>query len=402
MPRPRIFISHAAADDPTLLWAVHDALQAAGFDVLMDVARLQGGMDWRNEIYVWIARAHGAVVILTEKSKDRDWVKFEIAALASRRLLDGVQLIPVLVPPLDHAVLRERQFEPYDVSRLQALKVASTDVNAIDDVVSRFRALIQAFSDTPFDVLQMIVARALKVDDAVLERTALALDPAARYAVIDKAYVAAALFHAPADKLCDALQHLGGDMSRSQLLKILQIVTLFWIDPAAIIDIAREAASPNGPHRILLLNTTNGQIGAMYIQRAALSYPLKWSVVPVNADAGEDPIASVQTDMRKWFRDKNQMLAAASDAEVDAHVTARPSPVIVVLPQWLKLERIAELRDLYPNCLFISLAGKELPDEATLKALNAVVIEPRLDAARENAITMQYGECSTVVNNTNP
>jgi len=400
MPSPRIFISHAAADDPTLLWAVHDALKAAGFDVLMDVARLQGGMDWRNEIYVWIARAHGAVVILTEKSKDRDWVKFEIAALASRRLLDGVQLIPVLVPPLDDAVLRERQFEPYDVARLQAMKVDSTDANAIDDVVSRFQGLVQAFSDTPFDLLQMIVARALKVDDDVLERTALALDPAAQNAIVDKSYVAAALFHAPADKLCNALQQLGGDMSRSQLLKILQIVTPFWIEPAAIVDIAREAASPGGPHRILLLNTTNGQIGVMYIQRAALAYPLKWSVIPVNADAGENPIAGVQADMRKWFRNANLMLAVTSDADVDAHIRSRPSPVIIVLPHWLKLERIAELRDLYPNCIFISLAGKGLPDDATLKTVNAVVIEPRLDAARESAITMQYGECSTVVNNT--
>lgn len=399
MPRPRIFISHAAADDPALLQNVYDALDGAGFDVLVDAKRLQPGADWRNEIYIWIARAHGAIVILTELAKDSRWVKFEIAALASRRLLDGVQLIPLLVPPVTDAILREPHFEPYDVARLQAAKVEATDVNAIASVVARFQALVQAFSDTPFDRLQMIVTRALKVDVDVLERTALALDPLAAQQVVDKSSVAFALFHAPADKLCNALHELGGDMTRSQLFKIMQIVTPFWIEPAAIIEIAREAATPAGPHRILLLNTTNGQIGVMYIQRAALTYPLRWSVIPVNADAGDDPIANIQADMRKWFRDADLTLAGAKDPEVDAKIKGSPSPVIVVLPNWVKVERIAELRDRYPNCIFISLAGNTLPDDDTLRTLNAIVLEPRLDAAREDAIKLQYGECSKVVKN---
>ncbi|HYK05880.1 MAG TPA: toll/interleukin-1 receptor domain-containing protein [Thermoanaerobaculia bacterium] len=401
MPRARIFISHSAADDPALLWEVHHALEAAGFEVLMDAARLQPGAKWRDEIYTWVARAHGAVVLLSTPATTSDWVKFELAALASRRLLEKVKLVPVLVPPITDAVLREKRFDPYDLASLQAATVDSTATDAIARVIAVFQAIAKA-GDTPLDRLETRLSRELPGEPDVLERTALALDPAAQNAVVDATFVACALFQAPAEKLRDALWELAQDpdVSRSRLEKILHIVTPFWIEPAAIIEIAREAASPAGPHRILLLNTNNDHIAVMYVRRAALEYPMRWALVPVTASGGDDPVGSVRGEIRDWFRRKVPTLAFASDPDIDAHIKSSRSPVLVVAPPSLKLERIAELRDLYPNCIFIGLAGGALPDAATLTTLNAIVIEPRLETAREQTIKQEYGECSVVVNDT--
>jgi hypothetical protein len=402
MVRPRIFISHCAADDPKLLWDVHDALCAAGFDVLVDAARLHPGAKWRDEIYIWVARAHGAVVLLSTPATTSDWVKFELAALASRRLLDGVLLVPVLVPPVTDAVLREKQFDPYDLASLQAATVDSTAADAITRVVAVFQAIANAFRDTPLDRLETCLSRELPGEPDVLERTAQAINAGTPNEAITATLIASALFHAPAEKLRDALWELAGGagVSRSRLEKVLQIVTPFWIEPAAIIEIAREAALPTAPHRILLLNTTNAQIGAMYVRRAAMEYPMRWALITVTADGGDDLIGNVRTDIRMWFRAKNLMLASASDREIDASIRNNATPVIIVVPSWMKIERIAELRDLYPRCIFISLAGEDLPDESMLKALNAIVIEPRLDPLREQTIKQRYGECSVVVNNT--
>src|ERR1043165_1633099 len=121
MPAPRIFISHSSQDDPVLLRQLHDALEGAGYRVLMDKARLEPGAGWRNEIYLWIQRAHGAVILLSEAASRSDWVYFEITALAQRKWLEGdFRLVPVLIPPVTNTLLGEKRFEPFDLARLQA------------------------------------------------------------------------------------------------------------------------------------------------------------------------------------------------------------------------------------------------------------------------------------------
>jgi hypothetical protein len=395
MPRPRIFISHAAKDDPTLLRAIRAALEAQNFDVLLDEKLLAGGDDWRNEIYTWIFRAHGAVVVFTETAKDRPWVKFELTALLQRRLLDGIKVVPVLVPPLTDAALREQQFDPHDIARLQAVTIAAANANEIASLVALFDELARKLGPkTPFEFLQGVIEKTLKVDTDVLENTALAIDPAAQST--NKPSVAAVLLYAPAGKLPAALQQLGSELTQSELEKILSIVTPFWIDPKSIIDIAREATA-SAPHRILLLNTTNDVIAAMYVRRAALQYPLSWALIPVTAAAGDDPVGSVRAELRDWFRRNNPMLTNAKPEEVDASIAATLAPVVVVVPSALKIERIAELRDHYATCIFISLAGDAIPDDATLKTFNAIVVEPRLDIAREQAIKQEYGACRIVI-----
>ncbi|HVG24517.1 MAG TPA: toll/interleukin-1 receptor domain-containing protein [Thermoanaerobaculia bacterium] len=396
MRRPRIFISHHAADDSALLWRVHDALSDAGFDVLMDQARLKLGSDWRNEIYTWIQQAHGAVVLLTPKALTSDWVKFELAALASRHVLGGLDLAPILAA-VDPSVLRTKPFEPYDLARIQAATIDTSAADAIDRLLDLFRPLLIRISETPIDVLTTRVANELPSDIYILERAARELRA---QGVVDAPMVALSFFHADVETVPAAIREVaaGRGMSRTQIERILEIVTPFWIAPQAITELAREAATPGSPHRILLVNTGDQHIGAMYVKRAALQYPMEWALVTLTAAGGDDPVGDMQGEIRKYFRD---LQPYGDDAELDGYINdfSATTPVLVVLPATARLQRIAELRDIYPNCIYVRLSGTDIPDDATLRLQQSIVLEPRLASEREKTIRIEYGKCRVVVRN---
>lgn len=400
MPPPRIFISHSAKDAPALLWQLHDALEEAGYRVLMDKARLGPGSDWRNEIYTWIHRAHGAVILLSEAACRSDWVFFEIAALAPRRWLEHeFHLVPVLVPPVTEALFQEGRFEPFDLARLQAQIVDCPD--AVTRVVDAFAPLLRATAETRIDRLATIVSNELPRDEEVLARAARVLDAALDQREDVRAspsFLARSLFHAEAEKIRDAVAEVAGGMSRSQVQKVIDITVPFWVDPQAIVELVREAARPSGPHHILLLTSASSRIGKMYAHRAALQYPVKWAVVPVTDAGGDDFVGAMVSEIREWFRAIDELLADASDAEVDSAIagTAGTDPVVVILPAGTNVSQAAALRDRYPECIFVVLT-RSVPDQATLAAHEALVLEPRLDPAREEVIRKEYLACSRLV-----
>jgi hypothetical protein len=395
MSPPRIFISHSAKDAPELLWQLHDAFEAAGYRVLMDKARLGPGADWRNEIYTWIHRAHGAVILLSEAACRSEWVHFEISALAPRRWLEpDFPLVPVLVPPITEALFREKRFEPFDLARLQAAIADCSDV--VRRVVDTFAPLLRATRETRIDRLATIVSNELPRDEYLLSRAARVLDPSVEE--VERAGLARSLFHAEAEKIRDAVAEVAGGMSRSQVKKVIDITVPFWIDPQSIVELIREAAQPAGPHHILLLTSGATHIGKMYAHRAALQYPVKWAVVSVTDAGGDDFVGAIVSEIRDWFRSIDELLADASDAEIDRAIanTAKSDPVVVILPPGTNILNAAALRNRYPECILIMLS-RRIPDEAVLVANKTVVLEPRLDTTREDVITKEWLACGRLV-----
>jgi hypothetical protein len=406
MPAPRIFISHSSADDPALVLSLHDALNAAGFRVLLDRTRLAGGDDWRNEIYTWISRAHGAVVLLSEVALRSRWVRYELTALTQRRWFDAdFRLIPVVVPPVTTAALHSAELDPHNLRALQAVSLDAHAPRRFDGIVDLFRPLLTTFSDTPVDRLETTVAKELPPEPDVLERAARLLgqshDDDER--ACDPTAVARSMFHAAVETVRDALAEIaGGRVSRSQIRKIVDIVLPFWVDPQATIELAREAAAPAGPHRILLLNSTHPFLGKLYAQRAALQYPLKWELVPVTTAGGDDLVGSVVAELRDHFRQIDALLDGASNEEIDTDIenTATMDPVIVIIVGGATSAHLSELRNRYPRCIFLALVGAQLPSAAMLAAHRMSVLNPPISSEREQTIRSHYLACYRLVSNT--
>jgi hypothetical protein len=88
MVAPKIFISHSAKSEKevNILWAMHDRLDEEGFEVLLDVSRLNEdlGGPWRTNLNTWIEICDSAILFFNERAQDAsNWVVYETALLAS-------------------------------------------------------------------------------------------------------------------------------------------------------------------------------------------------------------------------------------------------------------------------------------------------------------------------------
>ncbi len=124
--RPLIFISHSARSDPSShkqLRSLEKSLLAAGFDILLDETRLEGGEPWRNRLHTWMGHCHDAIVLLTEKALKSAWVLKEATILSWRQSLSpDFVLLPVYLGISGSDVRKSETFSPLNLSETQALK----------------------------------------------------------------------------------------------------------------------------------------------------------------------------------------------------------------------------------------------------------------------------------------
>src|SRR3954470_992619 len=73
----QVFISHATADK-WIARTICEKLEAAGAATFRDDRDIKGGDDIPDEIRRQIKRSKEMLVLLTPKSVDRDWVRFEV------------------------------------------------------------------------------------------------------------------------------------------------------------------------------------------------------------------------------------------------------------------------------------------------------------------------------------
>ena len=95
-----VFISHSTKTDDAQAYldAILDALRESKITPLLDQEGLGAGDYWREKLYIWMAKAHGAVLLLTEEALDSEFVPIEASVLAWRsRLQPDFVFVPVLV-----------------------------------------------------------------------------------------------------------------------------------------------------------------------------------------------------------------------------------------------------------------------------------------------------------------
>ncbi|NRF65717.1 toll/interleukin-1 receptor domain-containing protein [Aquincola sp. S2] len=188
--KPVVFLSHSSDDNPRAI-ALQQALVAAGcFDTAFDVQNLRQGVEYRPELYRWMARCHGAVLLITQAVMNRpDWVLQEATLLRARTMLEGAQAFRLFLlvdqPVLAHEVWTTR-FAPLELDALQRATLAApadsiaafvAQVNAGMQEVAVFGSDHQArLAELIFDRLEpfmaerageRVLAECLQVDDAL-------------------------------------------------------------------------------------------------------------------------------------------------------------------------------------------------------------------------------------------
>lgn len=127
----RIFISHG--QDKTVaaeLKFVKDLARAletkdefgSGHEVLLDKKRIDPGADWAGVLHDMLAECQAAILLLSPRAIERDWVLKEATVLAYRKAMDeNFPIFPALIGGLKSEQLKGKSFSPLALGAIQAL-----------------------------------------------------------------------------------------------------------------------------------------------------------------------------------------------------------------------------------------------------------------------------------------
>lgn len=133
---PRLFISHASEDKPTVAEPLFHRLKALGHDVWLDKFELTLGDMLSREIDRGLAECDFGVVILSPHFFAKSWPRTELDALVVREVQEQQKRIL----PVWHDVTRE------DVGRyspILAAKLGTTTSNGLDSVVEAIERAVR-------------------------------------------------------------------------------------------------------------------------------------------------------------------------------------------------------------------------------------------------------------------
>ena len=95
---PKVFISHASEDKDRFVLDFARRLRQVGVEAWLDRWELQPGDSLVDRIFEeGIASADAFVIVLSNVSVDKKWVREELNAAVVRRLSDGTRLLPVVL-----------------------------------------------------------------------------------------------------------------------------------------------------------------------------------------------------------------------------------------------------------------------------------------------------------------
>lgn len=403
VPAPRIFISHSAHEPEAreLLDEIADGLKKAGFVVLLDRERLAPGSEWRQEIYTWMGLCHGAVVLLSASALRREsWVSTEATLLRWRKALDpGMELVPVLLPPVTHQKLKRGPLGRIAINEIHA---APNDANAlVGSLTKRFAPLLRPSAALPGTTLEAwvkVIARALadaehSNPDASGEAAAAAGKqlPAWEPYVTTRERLAREMLGWEWDPIRLAVEYLCCSIEVTPLERMIQILGCLWVNPQDVARIPEVATGPE-PGRVIVLNAAAEWTAQMYIRRAACRVP-NWIVLTAADHSGEGQAARISQEIRAAMIERFSFKDGYTSTQINSWLRdSWEHPVVILLDaEGLDLEIIAAVRAEWPvPTLLLLTGGRALAPEIGTAGNAAMLMLPDLDSAIEDAAQDSY------------
>ena len=382
MPEPqrkaRIFISHSAKETRAqeVQAALYTALEdSAALVPLMDKRDLEPGDMWRARINLWVGGCDAAVVLLSPKALQSDWVFYEAALLSYRNERDsGFLVLPVYVDVTPEEVAASR-LHPTAMTSIQLVPGAGRTVEAIVEDVVKELAKAACRGDSPMerrakrlaDLLQQVQEKQLRAAAAFIK-----FDLKRWLPEDDARLLLAIQLQSVGMKLAvPALLKLGGSLpvgTSAQaridwLQQVVELVASSWVDEKAIACIAPIAKGEAKPFS-LGLNAVSPVTATMYVLSSCGDEPEPWRLVSCNGVVGQDTveetIASLRTEVAETLI--KTLPLECTPAEVAGQLAKRsayyPRPVFVSLPgAGISAEILAALRASFPHVVFFLLWG---------------------------------------------
>ena len=131
---PRVFISHAGEDNERFVFGFAEKLYAEGIEAWVDRWEMRPGDSIIDRIFEeGIAQAQAMIVVISEHSVDKPWVRAELNAGAVRRIEGLSHLIPVVIGEVDDAQI------PESLRNVLWIRIAN-----LDDYDAEFSQIVDA------------------------------------------------------------------------------------------------------------------------------------------------------------------------------------------------------------------------------------------------------------------
>lgn len=403
-PKPRIFISHSAHEPQaeTVRVALVKCLKR-DFDVQSDKELLTGGQDFRDKIFNWISRAHGAVILFSSSALESPWVRTEANVLAWRRALDktgSFKLVPVLLSPVKRADIEAKAFSPMRLATLQLVRSDDPD-QICKDVLAGLQPLIKpALPDTPFEKLIRKVAELFEpIKAAELLNAADAMDIDVSDWTEEKEYptlLAREMLERGLQKSIKGIRELDDFLGPEATETLIELVAPVWVRiPAA--SAIPHIATQETKLRKLWVNGGDQYpdfTAEHFVRRACCRPPRTcWPVLLVAPDSGEDEVGHYKRVINECLKNKVLRVESASEVLVKQVLNNRErdgEPVFVAFhPPGPDPDVIEALRTEFPTLTFFILTGNQA--QTVPSSVVAVeFLEPKLEAGEEFAAYSEY------------
>jgi hypothetical protein len=405
MVAPKIFISHAVKsdDEAKVIWALHDRLDAAGFEVLLDVARLDEelGGPWRTTLNTWIEVCDSAILVFNERAKASRWVFYESALLAWRRQRDdNFVLIPLIIPPSLPSDLSKGPFEPHNIAEIQAITTTSLDyldrvVESLGPVLERLRNAQSKASSRAAKVENGLTTLLYDVKDEEAVLTA-ALDLGADLTrwqpkLNRRRALARLLLQADLLKACEVVIDFS-NLVPQQLVRIRDYLVPGWVSFQAA-GLIEPTAKGQSSERLLGLNSRKLDTFKMYLHRAAgRPEDLEWlwhEENPLTSRAASEIVNSVREGFRR------QLSWSPTQVDLRLNDPTADTPIFVLLvgeePEKSQLDLVRA--NLQAITFFVTTEEESATEEKATRS-GARLLLPLLEPEAEEAALKAYYEAT--------
>jgi hypothetical protein len=403
----RIFISHrnGEAEVIDLIEQLSASARDAGYDVLVDFARLKPGASWRDDIYTWLGVCHVGIVLISPSALAADsiWVPRECSILSWRKTLDkSFTILPVFLSGVTADDLRNdlryRDLGFHDLHAISHDDSATTCSRIMDHLGPGVKV-----DKTELERLAEVVEAQLAgvPRDAIeegLERCGQDLRALPSFGDMGRR-LALGLLEVPLMQALGVLEYLAHHVPRpGAVRKILELIAPGWVDVSAARWVA-HCTSKIDRRPAAVLNASSLFAARMYVRRASVRPPETARVVSVTGVHGElafedlatEVMAALQKDFENDFLsdpflDESAQLLAVLQ-ELDR--LGRPVVVVLRLPVGAR-ELMPHLQERFPYLAFLFLSGSTLPDEAACPVALLRRVEPALLDGREALARIEY------------
>lgn len=402
LPKPKIFISHSAKEPATkkVLDALIKCLKR-DFDVLVDKDRLKAGQDFRDEIFSWINRAHGAIILFSSAALTSDWVRAEASFLAARRTLDkSFTLIPVVLKPVTTNHLERKEFSPMQFPSLQL--VSSNNLQVICRKVSQGLAGLRRPTPpaTPVEKLIEKIAEILRrVSPNKLLSAAQVMGLNVKTWTDSSKYpelLAEQMLERGLLSSGQGIREFDDSLGAEQTDLLIELIAPAWVSLRAAGTIPLIATNEDLLLRRLWVNGGDKRpefTADHFVRRACVRPPETcWPVLLVQPDAGEDEVGRYKRTIQEHLKNKIVGVEDADELEVARVLANRETsrePIFVAFhPPGPAPDTLTALRKEFGTLTFFILTGNQttqsnFPPEVEF-------LEPRLQPGEEADAYAQY------------